>query len=125
LNALEGGGGALAVASGMAAIDYAVSALAQTGDHALAKHYLKDKLIPGILSFELSGGQAAARALYDALQLFLRLVNIGDNKSFECLQVVALPGLLLERLQGDAGSKEVFGIGSASTTPRSARFRRA
>jgi len=54
-------------------------------DHALAKRYLKDGLVPGIVSFELTGGQAAARAFYDALNLFLRLVNIGDNKSLATL----------------------------------------
>jgi len=29
---------------------------------------------------------------------------------FECLQVVALSGLLLERIQGDAGAQELFGV---------------
>jgi len=60
-------------------------ALPEHPDHALSKRYLKDNLVPGILSFELAGGQEAARAFYDSVQLFLRLVNIGDNKSLVTL----------------------------------------
>jgi len=60
-------------------------ALPSHPDHAFARRYLQDNLVPGILSFELTGGQDAARALYDALHLFLRLVNIGDNKSLVTL----------------------------------------
>jgi len=60
-------------------------ALPDHPDHALTKRYLKDGLVPGILSFELGSGQEAARALYDALHLFQRLVNIGDNKSLVTL----------------------------------------
>jgi len=73
-------------------------------DHALAKRYLNDSLIPGIISFELAGGQDAARALYDSLQLFLRLVNIGDNKS-----LVTLPAETTHR-QLDAGQLAALGI---------------
>jgi len=53
-------------------------------DHALAKKYLSGKA-SGILTFGVKGGagqgrEAGARFL-DALQLFTRLVNIGDAKS--------------------------------------------
>ncbi|MFK8042971.1 O-acetylhomoserine aminocarboxypropyltransferase/cysteine synthase family protein [Congregibacter sp.] len=38
----------------------------------------------GIISFELEGGQEAGGRFIDALQLILRLVNIGDAKSLAC-----------------------------------------
>jgi len=38
----------------------------------------------GILSFELTGGHEAGVRFIDALQLILRLVNIGDAKSLAC-----------------------------------------
>ncbi|TRW49517.1 aminotransferase class I/II-fold pyridoxal phosphate-dependent enzyme [Aliidiomarina halalkaliphila] len=38
----------------------------------------------GILSFGIKGGKEAAVQFIDALQLFLRLVNIGDAKSLAC-----------------------------------------
>ena len=38
----------------------------------------------GILSFELSGGFEAGAKFIDALQMILRLVNIGDAKSLAC-----------------------------------------
>ncbi|MFV0277494.1 MAG: O-acetylhomoserine aminocarboxypropyltransferase/cysteine synthase family protein [Parahaliea sp.] len=38
----------------------------------------------GILSFGIAGGQAAGGRFIDALQMILRLVNIGDAKSLAC-----------------------------------------
>jgi O-acetylhomoserine (thiol)-lyase len=38
----------------------------------------------GILSFGIKGGRAAGTKFIDALQLFTRLVNIGDAKSLAC-----------------------------------------
>ena len=38
----------------------------------------------GILSFHIKGGQAAGAQFIDALQMILRLVNIGDAKSLAC-----------------------------------------
>ncbi|HTH39389.1 MAG TPA: bifunctional O-acetylhomoserine aminocarboxypropyltransferase/cysteine synthase [Rhodocyclaceae bacterium] len=52
-------------------------------DHALAKKYLGGKP-SGILTFGVEGGSAAGGRLQDALQLFTRLVNIGDAKSLAC-----------------------------------------
>ncbi|SDC81217.1 O-acetylhomoserine aminocarboxypropyltransferase/cysteine synthase family protein [Paraburkholderia lycopersici] len=49
-------------------------------DHALAKRYLSGRG-PGILTFGVKGGRAGGAAFQDALQLFTRLVNIGDAKS--------------------------------------------
>jgi len=50
-------------------------------DHALAQRYMGGKA-SGILSFGLkSGGREGGARFLDALQLFTRLVNIGDAKS--------------------------------------------
>ncbi|MBC3908418.1 O-acetylhomoserine aminocarboxypropyltransferase/cysteine synthase family protein [Undibacterium umbellatum] len=52
-------------------------------DHALAQKYLGGKP-SGILTFGLEGGRDAGGRFQDALQLFTRLVNIGDAKSLAC-----------------------------------------
>jgi len=52
-------------------------------DHALAQKYLGGKP-SGILTFGLQGGREAGGRFQDALQLFTRLVNIGDAKSLAC-----------------------------------------
>lgn len=49
-------------------------------DHALVQKYLSGKA-PGLLTFGVKGGFAAGARFQDALQLFTRLVNIGDAKS--------------------------------------------
>lgn len=49
-------------------------------DHALAKRYMHGHA-SGILSFGIQGGLEAGAKFYDALQLILRLVNIGDAKT--------------------------------------------
>lgn len=59
-------------------VNYA--ALPEHKDHALAQKYLQGHA-SGILSFGLKGGKAAGVKFYDALNLILRLVNIGDAKS--------------------------------------------
>ena len=51
--------------------------------HDLARKYL-DGRASGILTFGVKGGFEAGVAFYDALQLFKRLVNIGDAKSLAC-----------------------------------------
>ena len=66
-------------------------------DHAHAQRYLRGGRIPGLLSLELHGGRAAAQRFYDALQLFLRLVNIGDSKS-----LAAIPAETTHHLLTDA-----------------------
>jgi O-acetylhomoserine (thiol)-lyase len=52
-------------------------------DHALAKKYLGGKP-SGILTFGVEGGIEGGARFQDALQLFTRLVNIGDAKSLAC-----------------------------------------
>ncbi len=49
-------------------------------EHALAQKYLGGHG-SGLFTFELRGGRDAGAAFLDALQLFLRLVNIGDTRS--------------------------------------------
>ncbi|MES3010402.1 MAG: O-acetylhomoserine aminocarboxypropyltransferase/cysteine synthase family protein [Pseudomonadota bacterium] len=49
-------------------------------DHALVQKYLSGKA-SGVLTFGVQGGREAGARFLDALQLFLRLVNIGDVRS--------------------------------------------
>ncbi|PAT37232.1 O-acetylhomoserine aminocarboxypropyltransferase/cysteine synthase family protein [Vandammella animalimorsus] len=49
-------------------------------DHALAQKYLGGQA-SGVMTFGVRGGRAAGERFLDALQLFTRLVNIGDTKS--------------------------------------------
>jgi O-acetylhomoserine (thiol)-lyase len=51
--------------------------------HALAKKYLGNQGAP-FLTFGVKGGFEAGKRFYDALNLFKRLVNIGDAKSLAC-----------------------------------------
>jgi O-acetylhomoserine (thiol)-lyase len=57
--------------------------LADHPEHALAQRYMGGKPA-AILSFGIVGGQAAGARFIDALQLVVRLVNIGDAKSLAC-----------------------------------------
>jgi O-acetylhomoserine (thiol)-lyase len=52
-------------------------------DHALALKYLGGKP-SGVLTFGVEGGVEGGARFQDALQLFTRLVNIGDAKSLAC-----------------------------------------
>lgn len=52
-------------------------------DYQLAQKYLGGRP-SGILTFGLAGGRDAGAKFQDALQLFTRLVNIGDAKSLAC-----------------------------------------
>ncbi|WP_442108268.1 bifunctional O-acetylhomoserine aminocarboxypropyltransferase/cysteine synthase [Pseudomonas sp. NUPR-001] len=52
-------------------------------EHALAQRYTEGKPA-SILSFGIKGGQEAGARFIDALQLVVRLVNIGDAKSLAC-----------------------------------------
>ncbi|QGD12997.1 aminotransferase class I/II-fold pyridoxal phosphate-dependent enzyme [Bordetella holmesii] len=49
-------------------------------EHALVQKYLGGKA-PGLFTFGVKGGRQAGARFQDALQLFTRLVNIGDAKS--------------------------------------------
>ncbi|HMX23780.1 MAG TPA: PLP-dependent transferase, partial [Accumulibacter sp.] len=61
--------------------------LANHPENALAKKYLGGRA-SGVLTFGVKGsdcsGAEAGKRFQDALQLFTRLVNIGDNKSLAC-----------------------------------------
>ncbi len=52
-------------------------------DHALAQKYLGGRP-SGLLTFGVEGGVEGGARFQDALQLFTRLVNIGDAKSLAC-----------------------------------------
>ncbi|WP_433886910.1 bifunctional O-acetylhomoserine aminocarboxypropyltransferase/cysteine synthase [Pseudomonas vranovensis] len=52
-------------------------------EHGLARRYTEGKPA-SILSFGIKGGQEAGARFIDALQLVVRLVNIGDAKSLAC-----------------------------------------
>jgi len=51
--------------------------------HQLAQKYLGGRAC-SLLTFGIRGGFEAATRFYDALQLFRRLVNLGDAKSLAC-----------------------------------------
>lgn len=57
--------------------------LASSPYHALIQRDFAGKA-SGLLSFGIKGGREAGAKFIDALQLFLRLVNIGDAKSLAC-----------------------------------------
>jgi len=59
------------------------AALADSPDKALADQYMGGRA-SGILSFGIKGGAEGGARFIDALQLILRLVNIGDAKSLAC-----------------------------------------
>ncbi len=52
-------------------------------DHALVQKYMAGRA-SGILTFGVKNGLAGGGRFQDALKLFTRLVNIGDNKSLAC-----------------------------------------
>lgn len=52
--------------------------------HALAQQLIDGGLPASLLTFGVRGGYQAGVAFYDQLQLFKRLVNIGDAKSLAC-----------------------------------------
>ncbi len=57
--------------------------LPSSPEYPLAQKYLGGRA-SGILSFGIKGGRAAGARFIDALQLVVRLVNIGDAKSLAC-----------------------------------------
>lgn len=79
------------------------ASLAGHADQRLALRYLRGGLVPALLGFELRGGRAAARAFYDALGLFLRLVNIGDSKSLAAIPAETTHSLLSDEELRSAG----------------------
>lgn len=67
--------------SSVAWVNYA--GLETSPDYALGQKYYDGKT-SAILSFGIEGGQAAGAKFIDALELIVRLVNIGDAKSLAC-----------------------------------------
>ncbi len=56
-----------------------------------------------MLTFEIKGGFDAAVKFYDQLQLFKRLVNIGDAKSLACHPASTTHRQMTEAEQAQAG----------------------
>lgn len=73
--------------------------------HNLAKKYLKGKP-SAILSFGVQDGRAGGTRFIDALQLFTRLVNIGDAKSLACHPATTTHRQLSEEELAKAGVSE-------------------
>ncbi|WP_260259670.1 O-acetylhomoserine aminocarboxypropyltransferase/cysteine synthase family protein [Vibrio intestinalis] len=70
--------------------------------HGLAEKYMKGKP-SAILSFGLKDGYDAGVRFYDALNIFKRLVNIGDAKSLACHPASTTHRQLSEEEQKQAG----------------------
>ena len=70
--------------------------------HALAQKYMGGHP-SSILSFGLKGGYEAGVRFYDALQIFKRLVNIGDAKSLACHPASTTHRQMTESEQAKAG----------------------
>lgn len=71
-------------------------------DHALAQQYMGGQA-SGILSFGVEGGLDAGVRFYDALELVLRLVNIGDSKSLASMPAATTHRQLNEEELAKAG----------------------
>ncbi len=83
------------------------SGLETSADHALALKYLPQGS-SGILSFGIKGGEKAGAKFIDALNLIVRLVNIGDAKSLACHPASTTHRQLNEQELAKAGvSKEM------------------
>ncbi|MCL9774978.1 O-acetylhomoserine aminocarboxypropyltransferase/cysteine synthase family protein [Vibrio methylphosphonaticus] len=97
---------ALAVAQYLAGHDSVAwvkyAGLSDSPHHALAEKYMKGKP-SAILSFGLKGGYDAGVRFYDALNIFKRLVNIGDAKSLACHPASTTHRQLTEQEQKQAG----------------------
>ncbi|MGN8158414.1 O-acetylhomoserine aminocarboxypropyltransferase/cysteine synthase family protein [Salinisphaera sp. RV14] len=71
-------------------------------DHALAQRYMNGRA-SGILSFGIEGGLDAGVRFYNALELFIRLVNIGDAKSCAAMPAATTHSQLNEAELESAG----------------------
>lgn len=74
-------------------------------DHSLVKKYFNGRA-SGILSFGIKGGLEAGVKFIDALNLVVRLVNIGDAKSLACHPATTTHRQLSKEEQKTAGVSE-------------------
>jgi|TARA_B110000196_G_scaffold319968_1_gene339835 O-acetylhomoserine (thiol)-lyase len=100
---------AMAVASYLQSHDKVASVsfagLSDDSYHALAQKYCGG--VPAsLLTFEVTGGFESAVGFYDALELFKRLVNIGDAKSLACHPASTTHRQLSPEEQASAGVTE-------------------
>ncbi|MDO5666757.1 MAG: aminotransferase class I/II-fold pyridoxal phosphate-dependent enzyme [Alcaligenaceae bacterium] len=74
-------------------------------EHELAKKYVKGKPA-AILSFGVKAGREGGARFIDALQLFIRLVNIGDTRSLACHPATTTHRQLSDKELAAAGVSE-------------------
>jgi O-acetylhomoserine (thiol)-lyase len=79
--------------------------LSTHADHGLAQKYFGGRA-SGILSFGIEGGIEAGTKFIDALNLIVRLVNIGDAKSLACHPATTTHRQLSKEEQAAAGVSE-------------------
>lgn len=77
--------------------------------HGLAKQYMQlvdgdEKRYGHLLSFDVAGGHAAARAFFDRLKLVMRATDLGRIKS-----IATIPAISTHQQQGDEG-RDLAGI---------------
>ena len=83
----------------------AYAGLEDSPHHATCKKITKGQA-SGILSFGITGGKEAGGKFIDALQMILRLVNIGDAKSLACNPATTTHRQLSPEELANAGVKE-------------------
>jgi O-acetylhomoserine (thiol)-lyase len=83
----------------------AYAGLEDSPHHATCKKITKGQA-SGILSFGITGGKEAGGKFIDALQMILRLVNIGDAKSLACHPATTTHRQLSPEELANAGVKE-------------------
>jgi O-acetylhomoserine (thiol)-lyase len=83
----------------------AYAGLENSPHHATCKKITKGQA-SGILSFGMTGGKEAGGKFIDALQMILRLVNIGDAKSLACHPATTTHRQLSPEELANAGVKE-------------------
>jgi O-acetylhomoserine (thiol)-lyase len=83
----------------------AYAGLENSPHHATCKKITKGQA-SGILSFGITGGKEAGGKFIDALQMILRLVNIGDAKSLACHPATTTHRQLSPEELANAGVKE-------------------
>lgn len=72
-------------------------------DNKISNKYLRHQGAPGIISFELDANAEITTLFYNQLSLFLRLVNIGDNKSLAAIPAQTTHRQLNEQELKNAG----------------------
>lgn len=75
-------------------------------DYLKTQRYMREGMASGILSFGIEGGREAGARFIDALELILRLVNIGDARSLACHPATTTHRQLSKKELISAGASE-------------------